>query len=321
MYPPRVHCPDKVALQALLRYTANWLDQNRITASLMTIPKPLTITCTDGVKLAATLYPAKKLATGAIMLAPATGIGQRFYQHFAKFLSEQGFAVLTYDNRGIGESDKHKHIMRNASLQCWGELDMPAVLDTLKSLYPDIPLHLIGHSAGGQLVGLMPNSHQLHSFVTFGSSSGSLRNFDWPYKFKAHFYMNCFIPLTNLLFGQTQSQWVGMGEPLPRRVAAQWQKWCNGQGYVKTEFGKGVTRHYYDDLTQPSLWLTATDDEIARPQNVDEMLAVYSRIKAEKKSLNPTTYGLNHIGHMRFFSRQCLPLWSIASQWLQKQTA
>ena len=114
---------------------------------------------------------------------------------------------------------------------------MPAVLDRLMKEFPNQKYHLVGHSAGGQLVGLMHNAEQLDSMFNFACSSGSIRNMHFPFRFAAHFFLGFFISISNFLFNKTQSQWVGMGEPLPRKVAQQWRKWCYGTGYVATEFG------------------------------------------------------------------------------------
>jgi predicted alpha/beta hydrolase len=54
-----------------------------------------------------------------------------------------------------------------------------------------------------------------------------------------------------------------MVEPLPKNVAKQWQDWCNSEGYVKESFGKTVFHHFYDEFSTPSLWVNATDDDIA----------------------------------------------------------
>ncbi|MDC8832126.1 alpha/beta hydrolase family protein [Alteromonas gilva] len=277
---------------------------------------PVTISCADKTALSALLYLPGESPVCAVMLAPATGIKQRFYSHFARYLAEQGIAVLTYDNRGIGDSPKHAQIMANATLQCWGQQDMPAVLAYLQNKFSPIPLHLIGHSAGGQLAGLMHNAEALSSIVTYGSSSGSLRNFAAPYKYKAHFYMNLFIPLTNLLCGQTQSHWLGMGEPLPKGVGAQWRRWCNGQGYAKTEFGSRIHQHFYDRLTQPALWITATDDEIVVPENVDDILSLYNNLRVTQQHISPGDYELAELGHMRFFSKHSQACWQSIVDWL-----
>ena len=276
------------------------------------------IQCSTTAHIAATLYTPSKTSKAAVMLAPATGIKQEFYGNFAKFLAENGFAVMTYDNRGIGRSLNGKLKKNTASLQSWGQIDMPAVLDELKKRFPDSKYHLIGHSAGGQLVGLMPNSADFSSMFNVACSSGRIANMKMPFFIQAHFFMNVVIPLSNFVFGYTNSQWVGMGEPLPKKVAQQWAKWCNGQGYVKTAFGKSIKKHHYNTLTFPSLWLNAVDDQIAINENVEDMLTVFPKLKAEKLTLAPQEYGLKEIGHMKFFSRKNKVLWELALKWLEK---
>jgi predicted alpha/beta hydrolase len=278
-----------------------------------------TIICADGYSLAATIFTPNTELKGAIFIGPATGIKRQFYANFASFLAENGYGVITFDNRGISQSlDGHvKH--NKASLQCWGEQDMPAILTALQSIFPNTKYHLIGHSAGGQLVGLMHNAKEISSIFNFASSSGQLSNMTFGHQIKAHFFMNFFIPVSNLLFGHTKSQWVGMGEPLPKKVAQQWRHWCNGNGYVKMAFGQTIHTHLYDELDTPSLWVNATDDEIAIDDNVQDMLSVFTKMSAETLTLHPNRNDLKEIGHMKFFSRKCQPLWSHAIDWVDKQ--
>lgn len=274
------------------------------------------IICADNVALAATTYSPKKPLKGAVLIGPATGIKRQFYANFATFIAEAGYGVITFDNRGIGGSLLSEIKNSDTSLQCWGEKDMPAVLEQLKTAFPSTKYHLIGHSAGGQLVGLMHNAQELSSIFNVACSSGQLKNMAPLHSIKAHFFMNFFIPLNNALFGYTKTQWVGMGEPLPKAVAQQWREWCNSEGYVKAAFGKTIHHHLYDDLTTPSMWVNATDDDIAINANVDDMLSVFTKLSAQRLTLSPHDYALDEIGHMKFFSRKSQVLWSHASNWL-----
>lgn len=280
--------------------------------------RDITVTCEDNTNLAASLYQPDTPFKGAIMVGPATGIKRQFYHAFAKYLCSQGFGVITYDNRGIGESAKGNVAHSQASLVTWGEQDMPAILDALKHHFPNTSYFLVGHSAGGQLLGLMHNVLDLTAFCNFGSSSGSLRNMRKRYLVKAHFFMNVYIPLSNLIFGHTKSQWVGMGEPLPKNVARQWQKWCNGQGYVKTGFGSDVKHHRYNDIQIPSKWLLAEDDDIANIDNVHDMVSVFPNMAAEIETLSPSAHDVREIGHMKFFSRTCSHLWPKVSDYFHR---
>src|SRR5690554_7603838 len=66
-------------------------------------------------------------------------------------LSEQGFAVLAFSNRGIGDSRNDTPLAElSADLVDWGTLDLPAALDQLIALAPNLPVTLVGHSAGAQ---------------------------------------------------------------------------------------------------------------------------------------------------------------------------
>jgi len=250
------------------------------------------------------------------MIGPATGIKRTFYDSFARFLAAHGYGVLCYEHRGIGHSRSGAMPHSDASLISWGRIDMTAVLAKLQQCFPRTSYHLVGHSAGGQLVGLMDNAKELKSMFNVACSSGSLRNMTYPFKWQALFFMNCFIPLSNLLFGYTKSHWIGMGEPLPKEVAKQWRKWCNGEGYVQVALGETIKEHLYDELEMPSQWLYAVDDGIANHANVEDMIRVYSKIEATIVTLQPQTFGFDEIGHMKFFSSKKKVLWTYALDWL-----
>lgn len=275
------------------------------------------IFCSDHTTITGTLYKTSYIK-GAVMIAPATGIRRKFYHQFAVWMAEHGYGVITYDNQGIGDSLRGSLKLCPSSLETWGRIDQTAVLERLKTEFPDVKYHLIGHSAGGQLAGLMENCHQLTSMFNFACSSGSLRNMKLPFWLQANFFMYAFIPANNLLLGYTHSPWVNMGEPLPKLVAAQWSEWCRGSGYIQTALGKYIHQHSYDTLQIPSLWINAKDDDIANETNVEDMIRVYKKIGVQRLSLDPKKEGFKDIGHMKFFAKSHAELWNYALNWLDK---
>ncbi|MBQ4879132.1 alpha/beta fold hydrolase [Pseudoalteromonas luteoviolacea] len=282
--------------------------------------REITVHCEDKYRLSATVFLPKGTLRGATLIGPATGIKRQFYTAFAEFLAANGYGVLTYDNRGIGQSLQGNVSDHDATLQSWGQLDQQAAIAALIAEFPDSNYHLIGHSAGGQLIGLASNALKLNSMFNVASSSGRLLNMKLRDQVKSHFFMNVFIPFSNLLFGHTKSQWFGMGEPLPSAVSKQWRSWCNGKGYVKTAFGKTIDKHYFSELTLPALWVNAVDDFIANDKNVRDMMSVSPNMKAETLTLKPKEFGLKEIGHMKFFSRRSEVLWQICLDWLVKHS-
>ncbi len=115
------------------------------------------IVCADGYQLTTTVYEPEAGIKAAVMIAPATGIKQGFYNSFATHLAENGYGVICFDNRGIGKSIDPNAKDQELSLITWGRQDMTAILEALKQIFPNTNYHLVGHSAGGQLIGLMDN--------------------------------------------------------------------------------------------------------------------------------------------------------------------
>ena len=106
----------------------------------------------DKVALSGTLFLPES-PKALVLVCAATGIRQQFYWSFAEWLATQGYGVLTFDYRGIGASLGASSVRESkAKKQDWGTHDMPAALDYLVHGFPGMPIHLVGHSAGGQLV-------------------------------------------------------------------------------------------------------------------------------------------------------------------------
>jgi hypothetical protein len=104
---------------------------------------------------------------------------------------------------------------------------------------------LIGHSAGAQLVGLMPNHGAIRRVLMVAASSGYVWGLRFPYSIAAYGYLRFYLPATARLLGYSPGRAIGMGEDLPAGVARQWSRWCLGPGYVENEFGRGISHHYY----------------------------------------------------------------------------
>ncbi len=204
----------------------------------------------DGTLLGGRFYPtAEARRSNSVLICPATGVSQRFYAPFARWLAQKGSDVLTFDYRGIGALLREAHVrLCPARKQDWGQLDMPAALDWLRQRSGADAVDLVGHSAGGQLIGLMPNHAAIRRVLMVSASSGHVWGLRMPYRIAAYAYLQIYLPATARLLGYSPSRAIGMGEDLPAGVARQWSRWCLGPGYVANEFGRGITRHSYDEF-------------------------------------------------------------------------
>ena len=272
--------------------------------------KKVILRAADGHALAARHAPCAE-PKGAVLICSATGLRQYFYQAFAVWLAGQGYAALTFDYRGIGDSLHNGLRKARFRLQDWGQLDIPAALDWLSATYPGIPLNLIGHSAGGQLVGLAPNHGLISRLVQVSCSTGYIGGIRWPMRWTARYLLSVHIPLTARLLGYVPAKRIGWGEDLPAGVAQQWARWCLSPGYYRNDAGGSIKEHYYDRITAPISSIVASDDPIATPKNVADLLDLFPAATGRCVTLRPSEFGLRKIGHVRMFRPAWKALWPI----------
>lgn len=272
-------------------------------------PQSVTVPAADGRPLAGRLFQAQSIQ-GCVLIAGATAVPQRFYSRFAAWLASHGYATLTFDYRGIAESLNGQPVRAmRADLVDWGSRDIPGALSWFHDRYPNLPLCLLGHSAGGQMLGLLPNHALLDRVVTVAASTGYVPREKWPTRWLARFVFQVYGPTTTRLLGYLPARRIRLGEDLPAGVASQWARWCLSPGYAANGRGRDYTDHWHAQFAAPVLALSATDDPIATAPNVEALWAQFPSAEITIRRLAPSDYGLVGIGHMNFFRASHQALW------------
>src|SRR5204863_1385945 len=88
--------------------------------------------------------------------------------------ASRGFTVLTFDYRGIGRSLDGPVRRVRARMQDWALLDAAAAFAFLGAK----PIQVVGHSFGGQALGLLPDPGRITAALVVGAQSRYWRN--WP---------------------------------------------------------------------------------------------------------------------------------------------
>jgi predicted alpha/beta hydrolase len=274
---------------------------------------PLTLTARDGFALAATLHPTPGPEAGAVVLVnSATGAPRRYYARFAHSLAERGLPTVTYDYRGIGDSRPASLRGFPARARDWGALDLAGAIDSVRERFPGRRLLVVGHSIGGQLVGLADNASEVSALLTVASGSGYYRLFPNPARMALTWYV--LAPLAVRLFGRLPG-WMGTSEDLPAGVAREWGRWCRHPDYLWGEDGPR-RRAAYAALRMPLRAYGFTDDPIATPAAVRNLLSFYPGAAVEHREVSPAQVG-RAIGHFGFFREPFRTLlWPQAADWL-----
>lgn len=275
----------------------------------------------DGFPVATRFFAPPGSPRAAVLIAGGTGIPQRFYRAYAEHLAAHGFLVATLDYRGIGASRAR---VRTGMGQ-WA-LDADAVLRALHAR-TDAPVFHVGHSFGGQALGLMPSAARprpirgrpgLSGAILVAAQSGFYGHWPMPSRLRMAALWHGVVPGLVRAFDRLPS-WAGLGEELPPQVARDWAEWCRTPGYLRTRIP--AEKQYFHELLAPMLAFAFTDDDYAPGRSVDELLAWYMNADVEKRVIRPSSVGLRAIGHHGFFRRTSGELWRQSVDWIEARLA
>jgi predicted alpha/beta hydrolase len=269
----------------------------------------ITLEADDGTALGATVYGGGK---SALLVMPATGVPQSYYAKYAAYLAERGFTVLTFDYRGIGRSRNGDLRHSSARMRDWALLDAAAAWRFLGERAKLV----VGHSFGGQALGLLPEPGRIAAALLVGSQSGYWRN--WPPLGRVWMWPATHIglPAVAKLLGYFPASRLGFGEDLPPGVALEWASWCRHPRYL---VGALDVEAAYAQVHARVRAYAISDDAFAPLRAVEALGPLYPNSRWETRRLAPREVGEKRIGHFGFFrERFRASLWRESADWLEE---
>jgi predicted alpha/beta hydrolase len=280
--------------------------------------RDVTVTATDGYRLAATIFDPpedEERPERLLVIASATGVRRRYYGAFASWLAKRGMRVVTFDYRGIGGSRPERLSGFDASLVDWGERDLTSVIDWAASSFGRGRTSLLGHSVGGQLLGLVRDPSVIRAVVMVGSQSGDYRL--WPSVVERVWYgalWHAVVPGVTSSLGYFPGA-LGVGEDLPGGIAREWARWCRTPGYLVGGDGH-PRRDLYRRVTSPILAFGFDDDNYAPPAAVSALLALYENARITRRQVSTSEATVGHFGFFR--ERFGSTFWKEAASFLEQ---
>ena len=286
----------------------------------------ITFPATDGYLLAGSLFLPRGTKRHAVLINSATAVPRKVYRGFASYLAHRGCAVLTYDYRGIGGSRQQAIVGDNrpkslvgfkASMADWAALDVTAAVRWMRERYNTLPLAYVGHSFGGQALGLIENNMEISRALLVASQAATWKLMQPPENYRVYAFMNFVgVPLTRLL-GYTPG-WAGVGEDLPKDVFLQWADWVSSPRYLFDS--KLPALQNFSKYKGELRALTFADDPWATRPAVEMLCAGFGAIKPEVLTVKPSDVGVEKIGHFGFFrSDHRDTLWRGVAEWIQSE--
>ena len=297
--------------------------------------RPTTLTAADGRELAACWFEPYEPPHAVAVVSAAGGVPQGYYRAFAQWLAARGYAVLTYDYRGIGASCQGPLRQDPARMTDWAVRDMSAALAAAADRADQggradradrggrgergevggrsgrLPLLLVGHSFGGNCAAFAHGVQRADALLMVASGTGEPRLYPWPQRALLLIAFRLWLPALLPLFGHLPGWALGPGaQPLPAGAARQWVRWGLQRGWAFADpemapYSRAAT------LTAPlHLWSVEDDRAHAPRRAVDALAAHFKQAAVQRHHLQPSEFGLRQLGHFGVFRRQAgPPLW------------
>ncbi|WP_171032811.1 alpha/beta hydrolase family protein [Fodinibius saliphilus] len=280
--------------------------------------KDITIQAEDGFPLAATLFvPQDDTITQVVVIGSALGVPRYIYFKLARFFAQNGCTALTFDYRGIHQSQNENVSGSSIKMADWGALDIDAVLAWANNEWQPQKITYFGHSCGGQVLGLAQNAHNIDKAIFVASQSGYWKLWEFPYRWGV-----CFIwyslPLLTPWFDKFPARALGISSVnIPSGVARQWAEWGRSTNYLWDNINQEALDRY-NKLSFPLLSVGFTDDHFfGPPESVQKLLNYYPQTESKVQIIAPSEINKKKVGHFGFLKDDFAhPLWNNWAQWL-----
>jgi len=263
----------------------------------------------DGRHLAANwTEPPTGEAHAVAVVSSAAGVPRGYYRGFAQWLAERGYAVLSYDYRGIAGSRQTGPLRHErATMRDWAVLDMSAALAAAEARRGGrcLPLLLVGHSFGGNAIGFARGVERADAILTVASQVGEPRLYPGVHRWIGETFFRAWLPAVVGLFGHAPGWALGGGaQPLPGGVARQWSGWGLRRGWAFADPAMRAHSSYGAIVAPVHLWNVSDDLTYAPPKAVDALAATYRNAAVQRHTLTPAAVGLPRLGHFGAFRRE-----------------
>lgn len=266
--------------------------------------KKICITTNDGHLLSALYEQPLVKSNGAVIISSAIGIRKEFYLNFAHFLVMEGYTILLYDYRGIGESAPEDLRTSMACIYDWGKEDMNAALDFMVAKKGFKDIIWLGHSLGAQLIGMLQQQQYIKKVVSVSAAVGYWGYFPFPKNIIVWLQWYVISPLLVKIYGYGPLKKVGWGENIPKNVFMEWRKWCMSKTYYRKFIEERFECDKFYRFVKPITAVYTSDDFIANDRTVSLMVKFFPNAPVEVVKIPVEKFTKLKAGHTGIFRKR-----------------
>ncbi len=176
---------------------------------------------------------------------------------------------------------------------------------------------MFGHSFGGQIMALLPESQHIDLGVMVAVQTGYWK--DWKGKGRRMMWSlsHLLLPITSKIWGYVPAK-IGLGEDLPKGVALEWAKWIKNPDYL-FDFIPNAKKLAVN-FQKPVLAWSFEDDSYAPIEPVRAYMRYFLNTSFLHKHLKPTDIQAKSIGHFGFYREKFkATLWQDTLDWIKEE--
>ena len=233
--------------------------------------KELILNTSDQIPLSVKIFEPISSNGKLLLINSATGVKQQIYFSFAKSFAQNGFTVVTYDYRGIGESKPEKMSGFEASMRIWGTIDFKTLTDFIQLEYPGCTKYCLGHSVGALILGMNDYSRNFEKFIFVGTQDAYIGNLTFSVAVAGLLGFGIALPVMTNFFGYFPAHRFGLGESLPKGVAFDWQTLILNKKSTSKLYEK-IGGNISKELNQNTFIIHAEDDTWVTQKGMKNLL-------------------------------------------------
>ncbi|NMM48772.1 alpha/beta hydrolase family protein [Marinigracilibium pacificum] len=246
----------------------------------------------------------------SLLIVPANGVPMLFYFPIAEWIAiNNNVKIVLMDYLGIGKSKPEHPRFIDRSVVDWARKDVSRVIEFIRSELSISRINYLGHSIGGQMIGLIPEAINLDKIILIASQSAYYKYWKGLSRLKMITNWYLLIPTLVNTFGYLPGRISGM-EDLPPKAALEWAKWCRSKEYYLDH----QNETFFDEIKCPVVSISFSDDNYAPKASVDWLANKFVNARVDRMHFDPNDLNKKTLSHFGIFKSRNSDLWQLINE-------
>jgi len=265
--------------------------------------KELSMVFSDSTSLNVTHFFSNNESDIIIICLPAMGVTASYYKNIAKILCNEGFNVITADQRGNGKSSIRASKKINFGYNEIITIDIPELIKKVKEQHPEKEIYILGHSLGGQLavLAMSINERLANGIILIASCSGFYKGWNFPSNI-INYSASRLIYLITKSVGYFPGDKLGFAGREGKNIIFDWAQQIKTGNYVLCNSQLDYET-MIEKISVPILAISFENDSLAPRRSVENFYKKMKNCSVEHKHCTSENVNIKNVGHFNWIKK------------------